>query len=118
MENMRKIIALAAAALVVAPCLADATDVIVQAESFTDSHDIAFESIRVYNNIVLVGLDSAGEWAEFQIAAPAFGTYTLMMRCWGTLNVPYLFRLVTRPVQGEDPQTRTLSFVGQGSCGS
>lgn len=118
MDGMKTIVALAAALLALAPCLVRGADVFVQAESFTSFHDIELETIRVYNGIVLIGLDAAGEWAEFQIAPPAFGTYTLMMRCWGTVNQPYLFRLVTRPVQGEEPQTRTLSFVGRGSCGS
>jgi len=115
---MKKLIALAVAVLALFPCLVRGAEVYVQAENFTASYNIMPESIRSYNSIVLVGLDYADEWAEFQVAAPAFGTYILWMRCWGNPNVPYLFHLVTRPIHGEEPEIRTLSFVGKGSCGS
>jgi len=115
---MKKVIVIAAALLALAPCLVRGATVIVQAETFTGSYNIMPDNIHVYNSIVLIGLDYADEWAEFRISPPAFGTYNLWMRCWGTLNQPYLFQLVTRPVQGEEPEIRTLSFVGRGSCGS
>jgi hypothetical protein len=115
---MKKAILIGFALLALAPCPVRGADVIVQAESYTGSYNVMPENIRVYNSIVLVGIDYADEWAEFQVVPPAFGTYNLWMRCWGTQNVPYLFHLVTRPVQGEEPETRTLSFVGRGSCGS
>ena len=115
---MKRFVVITAALLALAPCLVRGAEVFVQAENYTASYNIMPENIRVYNGIVLVGIDYADEWAEFQVSPPAFGTYTLMMRCWGNPNVPYLFHLVTRPVQGEEPETRTLSFVGRGSCGS
>ncbi|MFA4947795.1 MAG: hypothetical protein WC674_04700 [Candidatus Krumholzibacteriia bacterium] len=114
---MKKLVALVFAVLILAPSLARAIDVFVQAEDFTSSNNIMPENIRAYNS-ALLGLDYEGEWAEFQVPASGFGTYLLSMRCWGNLNSPYLFHLVTKPVQGEDPQTITLSFAGKGYCGS
>lgn len=114
---MKKLVALAAAVIALSPCLARAADAYVQAESFTDSYDIMPETIRAFET-ALLGLDYPGEWAEFAVPAAGFGTYALSMRCWGNLNSPYLFHLVTRPVQGEEMQTITLSFVGKGYCGS
>ncbi len=117
MDGMKKLIALAAAVIVLSPCLARAIDVYVQAESFTSSSNISYENIRAYET-VLLGLDYPGEWAEFQVPASGFGTYLLSMRCWGNLGSPYLFHLVTKPVAGEEPQTIALSFAGKGYCGS
>jgi hypothetical protein len=113
---MNKLIALVAAVLVLIPSLARGVIVTVQAEDFTSSYNICPETIRADGGSLL-GLDCAGEWAEFQVAAPTFGTYMVSMRCWGNLNSPYLFHLVTKPVHGEDPQTITLSYVGKGYCG-
>jgi hypothetical protein len=113
---MRRILALAAA-VIFAPCLAGATDTYVQAESFTNSYNILPENIRAYNGS-LVGIDYHGEWAEFQVSVPAFGTYQLSLRVWGEANTPYLFYLKTRPIRGEDPQTITISYAGMGFPGS
>ena len=114
---MKRIVVFAAALLALPPCAALAVDVYVQAESRTSSYNIMPDAITD-NGLVLMGIDFEGEWAEFQVAAPQYGTYTVTMRCWGDLNVPYVFELVTRPVCGEDPQAFTLSYIGKGSCGS
>jgi hypothetical protein len=113
---MKKLIALAAVIIVMSPCLAWASEVYVQAEDFTSSYNVMPENIRADGG-VLLGLDYAGEWAEFQVAAAPFGTYSVTLRCWGNLNVPYHFHLVTLPVQGEEPQTIEISYTGKGSCG-
>jgi len=114
---MKKLIALVAAVLIFAPSLALGVDVSVQAEDFTSSYNIMPENIRGEGG-ALLGLDYAGEWAEFQVAAATFGTYTVTMRCWGNLNVPYHFHLHILPVQGEEPQTIEISYIGKGFCGA
>jgi len=114
---MKKLIAIVTAALILAPSLARAATVSVQAEDFVHSYNILPEAIRADGG-VLMGLDAAGEWADFQLAAAGFGTYQVTMRCWGNLGVPYHFHLVTVPVQGEDPQTIEFSYVGKGNCGA
>ena len=114
---MKRLLTLVAFIILMSPRPARAIDTYVQAESFTSSYNIMPENIRAENGSLL-GLDYAGEWAEFQVPVSAFGTYLLSMRCWGNLNSPYLFHLVTMPVAGEDPQTITLSFAGRGYCGS
>ena len=114
---MRKLRALVALTIILAPCLARAEDVSVQAEDFFNSYNIELEAIRADGG-TLKGLDYAGEWAEFYLLAPAFGTYGVTIRCWGNLNVPYHFHLVTLPLEGQDPQTIEFSYWGKGSCGS
>jgi hypothetical protein len=114
---MKYFIALIAAAIVALPCAARAADVFVQAESFVNSHNVEPEEIRGEGG-VLLGLDSPGEWAEFQVVVPTFGTYAVTMRCWGAVNVPYHFRIAMLPVHGEDdPETIDVSFTGKGNCG-
>jgi len=112
---MKKLIALVAV-LLLAPSLARGVDVFIQAEDFTSSYNVMPENIRADGG-ALLGLDYAGEWAGFQIAAAAFGTYTVTMRCWGNLNVPYHFHLHILPVQGEEPQSIEISYTGKGYCG-
>jgi hypothetical protein len=113
---MKKLIALVAAVLILAPSLARGVDVFVYAEDFTSSYNIMPESIRGEGG-ALLGLDYTGEWAAFQVSAASFGTYTVTMRCWGNANVPYHFHLVTLPVRGEDPQTIEIGYTGKGNCG-
>jgi hypothetical protein len=113
---MKKLIALAAAVLMLAPSVARGVDVFVYAEDFTSSYNIMPENIRGEGG-ALLGLDYAGEWAEFQVSAATFGTYTVTLRCWGNANRPYHFHLVTMPVRGEDPQTIEISYTGLGYCG-
>jgi len=113
---MKKLIAIVAAVLVLAPSLARGIDLFVQAEDFTSSYNVMPDNIRADGG-ALLGLDYAGEWAGFQVAAAAFGTYTVTMRCWGNLNVPYHFHLHVLPVQGEEPQTIEISYIGKGFCG-
>jgi hypothetical protein len=113
---MKRLIAIVACIIVVSPSIARAIDVRVEAEDFTSSYNIQPENIRADGG-ALKGLDWEGEWAEFQVAAAAFGTYTVTLRCWGNANVPYHFHLVTLPVQGEDPQTIEISYIGLGNCG-
>ncbi|MCX5752159.1 MAG: hypothetical protein NTW97_00795 [Candidatus Krumholzibacteria bacterium] len=114
---MKKLIALAAAIIFLSPCIARAIDVSVQAEDFTDSYNIMPESIHADGGS-LIGLDWAGEWAQFQVSAATFGTYAVSLRCWGNANVPYHFHLITLPVRGEDPQTIEINYIGKGTCGA
>jgi hypothetical protein len=114
---MKRLCALIALTIILTPCLARAESVSVQAEDFFDSYNVELEAIRADGG-ALKGLDYAGEWADFYLQAPAFGTYAVTIRCWGDLNVPYHFHLVTLPLQGEDPQTIEFTYWGKGLCGS
>lgn len=113
---MKKLIALVSALIVLSPFPARAIDVFVQAEDFTTSNNIMPDNIHADGG-ALMGLDYAGEWAQFQVAAATFGTYTVTMRCWGNLNVPYHFHLHIMPVFGEEPQSIEISYTGKGYCG-
>jgi hypothetical protein len=117
LDHMKKLITLAAVMILLSPCASRGASVSIQAEDFTGSYNIMPEAIRAEGGS-LIGLDYAGEWATFQIAASPFGTYTVTMRCWGNLNVPYHFQLVTLPVHGEkDPETIDITYTGKGYCG-
>jgi hypothetical protein len=115
--HMRKLVLFAAAAVLLCPRVAGAVSVYVEAESFVQSYNIEPENVRA-DGTVLRGLDYPGEWAEYQAAFTAFGTYAFTMRCWGNLNALYSFRLTTMPTQGEEPQTFNLNYIGRGTCGS
>jgi len=114
---MKKPLAVVVVAFIIAPCLAHAADVFVQAESFVLSNNLAPLEIRSYLGMIQ-GLDYPGEWAQYELLPSGFGTYRVTMRCWGTLNVPYNLYLNTLPVQGEASQRIKLYFVGAGQCGS
>lgn len=87
--------------------------VYTQAESFVAYNEIQYTAISVYSTL-LRGLDYPGEWVEYRVSAPAYGTYTVQLRCWGELNVDYHLHLVTLPVAGEEPQTIDIDFTGLG----
>lgn len=116
-SHMWKIVVFISAAFILAPCLAHTATNTVQAENFIGSYNILPDAIAASSG-VLVGLDAAGEWAQFQLFTAEFGTFSVTMRCWGTLNVPYRFNLVSVPDEGESEQTIQLSYTGKGSCGA
>jgi hypothetical protein len=115
---MRMTIAIAAAILLLAPSLASAADVYVQAEDYVYAYDIGYYPITTSGGL-LYGVDTVGEWVQYELPGALYGTYTVTMRCWGDPNVPYVLQLVTLPSDPEDvPQAITLEFIGKGSCGS
>ncbi|MGD1048277.1 MAG: hypothetical protein ABR899_05940 [Candidatus Krumholzibacteriaceae bacterium] len=113
---MKKITVLAAALMMLVPCVALGAEALVQASTYLLSHDIAFDPITRANSI-LNGLDYPGEWVTYQLPALPFGTYSVNLKVWGEAGVQYHLELVTMPVQGGEPQTIDLDFVGLGvSC--
>lgn len=91
-----------------------AATITVEAEDFIAFYESGqYDLINEYLNR-LVGLDYPGEWTEYEMNVPAFGTYSIIMLCWGDYNVPYHLRLYVTPALGGDTQTIDFEFLGKG----
>jgi hypothetical protein len=94
-----------------------AATIMVEAEDFVDFYESGqYDLIHEYLNR-LEGLDYPGEWTEYDMHVPAFGTYSIVLLCWGDYNVPYHLRLHVTPALGGDAQTIDIEFLGKGCFG-
>jgi hypothetical protein len=115
---MKRTVAISLVVLVCAATSTSAIDLSIEAEAFRYAHDIANDRIAA-NGTLLFGLDSPGEWTQYELSTSSFGTFGVVMRCWGDINVPYHLQLLVLPSEGEgDPQMVDFNFIGKGSCGS
>lgn len=85
----------------------------LQAETFTDSHDIAYAVIQSAGSILL-GLDYPGEWTEYQLGLSKFGEYSVHLTIKGDDRVPYELSLTLADISG-NAQTCDFTFVGVGT---
>ena len=99
---------------------AGAERVLVDNEDFTDSHDLAFDSIHTlvssscHGGFMLVGLDYAGEWVEYDLTISSFGSWATGLVCRGDSSVHYTLQLkVTGTVSGAS-QTIDIVYNGLG----
>ena len=105
--------------LVVAP-EAGAQRYTIEAESYTSYSDAGGEQIQsIYssgcsNGYFLYGLDTPGEWVQYDLAPNTAGVFSCGIKCRGALNRDYAFRAVFTPVTGGNPQTVDFAFAGQG----
>ena len=63
--------------------------------------------------LTYIGLDAAGEWAEYDVPVAAFGHYTFLFKCRGDFGVGYNFQLIFSLESGAK-ETVNFSFVGMG----
>jgi len=89
---------------------------IIQAEEFTDYNELGFR--QIYANPVgfLEGLDSTGEWTEYDADFFASGTWSAAIYLQGAAGIPYHLQLILTPAGGGDSQVVNFEFVGAG-CG-
>ncbi len=102
---------------VVLPVSALSVGIKIEAEDFTDYHDIAFGMIRVEEDMgcssgyFLAGLETPDEWTEYAIPVSAFGLYSAQIKIRGDVGESYLLRMIfTADVSG-DTQTVDISFI-------
>ncbi len=92
----------------------------IEAESFTDYHDIAFELIRSFpitgcsSGFVLYGLDTPNEWVEYTFTPNAMGVYSFTLHCVANAGQSYYLQIqLTGGISGE-VQTIDVNFTGTG----
>jgi len=98
---------------------ANAERVQIEAEDFTASHDILFEPIRKLDapdcsgGYMLVGLDCADEWTEYDLTISSLGTWVATMKCRGDYLLTYTFRLTFTANRSGDNFSIDMTYVGQ-----
>lgn len=87
----------------------------MEAEDFASFHNIGDQMIQrlpltgCSSGYILYGLDTAGEWTEYEVAIPAAGTYEITLICRGNLGESYSLKLsIAKPV---DPLHATWGVV-------
>ncbi len=94
--------------------------ILIEAENYTTCNEVGDEVIHKVilagcsNGSVLVGLDYADEWTQYQLPLTEFGKFTVFIHCRGDSAVPFRFRLVLTGSESGNTQTRELSFAGLG----
>jgi hypothetical protein len=112
------VVALPILSIAAAPVSAE--QIVVEAEDFIDSYDIAFNPIEQYTAgiyVTVMGPDYPGEWVEYTLPVAAYGSYSFLMLCWGDDGVTYLFNVYFIPDSGGETQSITASFTGSGCFG-
>ncbi|UCF04142.1 MAG: hypothetical protein JSV33_09315 [bacterium] len=93
--------------------------IMIEAEDYIDSFDIALDSIQVVvgfgcsGGYYVMGLDYPDEWTEYNVGIDSLGAYSASLLCRGDIGVPYHLQLVSE-VPGEDPEVIDFTFTGQG----
>lgn len=96
-----------------------AQTVFIEAENYTDYHDITYEIIRSVpgsscsGGYVLIGLDYPDEWTAYDAAVDSAGVYSVTLLCRGDIGVQYRLHLLLEEA-GEDPQVVDFNFTGAG----
>jgi len=108
------------AALVLAPASSRAQRLTIEAESFTSYSDTGGDQIQSLplsgcsGGYFLFGLDTPGEWTQYDVPVTVPGVFSFALKCRGALNREYSFRAVFTPVSGGSAQTVGFNFTGQG----
>lgn len=108
------------AALCIAPSIVLAQRQLIEAEDFSTSYDWGGAAIQALplsgcsGGYFLYGLDTPGEWVEYELGVNASGVFGFTMTCRGTLNRPYALKLAFFPAGGGPASTVEFSFVGEG----
>ena len=91
----------------------------VEAENYTDFHDMAYEVIRgipdpdCSGGYILIGLDFPDEWTSYDSCIDSAGVYSTTLLCRGDLGIPYRLRLIIEE-PGAEPQEVEFDFTGAG----
>jgi hypothetical protein len=116
---VRRFFPLILTALILAP-EARAQRFTIEAESYTaysESGGAAIQSLPLSGcsgGYFLYGLDTAGEWVQYDLTAGRAGVFSCTIKCRGVLNRDYAFRAVFTPVAGGDSRTVDFNFTGEG----
>lgn len=93
----------------------------IEAEDFTDSHDIAYEIIRSENapscsgGFWLVGLDYPEEWVQYSLELSSFGIFSPQLRLEAETGVEFHLRMTLYPPKIGDIHISDFHFTGKGT---
>jgi hypothetical protein len=116
---VRRFLPLILTALILAP-EARAQRLTIEAESFTACNETGGAQIQSIvssgssGGYFLYGLDTMGEWVQYDLTASSAGMFSCTIKCRGVLNRDYAFRAVFTPVAGGDSRTVDFNFTGEG----
>jgi len=116
----RRLLSILSVAFSLVPATLSAQRLAIEAESYTASNETGGAQIQSLplsgcsGGYFLYGLDTPGEWVQYDVALGASGTFSFTLKCRGVLSREYGFRLVFTPVDGGEAQTVDFTFVGMG----
>jgi hypothetical protein len=97
---------------------ASSQTILITASEYTDSLELGGEPIGTNLMGWMIGLDYPGEWVEYDIEPPSFGTYEIRMSLRGADSVQYHLELTVTEVLTGEEQVIPFDFTGAGfsSC--
>jgi hypothetical protein len=116
----KRLLSIASVVFLLIPVTLSAQRLAIEAESYTASNDTGGAQIQSLplsgcsGGYFLYGLDTPGEWVQYDVALGASGTFSFILKCRGVFDREYGFRLVFTPVDGAEAQTVDFTFVGMG----
>lgn len=113
---MRRIIPLCVVLLIAAAGTASAKDEYFQAESYENSHNIAFQNFITVNGW-LQGLDYPGEWLAYTLEPDGYGTAMPTLLLMGEDGIDYHIQVTLTPTDFVGQQTVDVFFRGAGCSG-
>jgi hypothetical protein len=108
------------AALIPVVAAAQTPSIEIENEDYTAFYDVGGTLMREVilsgcsGGYILIGLDSPGEWAQYNVSPPAGGYYSFVLTARGDYGVRYGFKLTFTPTGPGTSQTVEFSFTGQG----
>ena len=114
----RRLVAVVSVALSVVPVTLFAQRLAIEAETYTASNETGGAQIQSLplsgcsGGYFLYGLDTPGEWVQYDVTLSGSGTFSFTLKCRGVVNRDYGFHLVFTPVGGGEAQTVDFTFVG------
>jgi hypothetical protein len=107
-------------ALIPVVAAAQTPSIEIETEDYTAFHDVGGTLMQKVilsgcsGGYILIGLDSPGEWAQYNVSPLAYGYYSFVLTARGDYGVEYGFRLTFTPTGPGTAQTVEFSFTGQG----
>jgi hypothetical protein len=107
-------------ALLLTPVALHAQRLVIEAESYIASNEIGGDEIQAIGlsgcsgGYYLAGLDTPGEWVEYDAAVNTAGVYSFGLKCRGALDREYKFRAVFTPLLGGATRSVDFTFRGEG----
>jgi hypothetical protein len=101
------------------PVCAYSVTIVLEAEIFANSHDIALGPIQSLQGAsctggyYLSGFDYSDEWVEYNFDVTDFGYYTIQVRVRGEYQVNFWFEATLTGHPSGDTQTTYIPFTGK-----